>query len=391
MYLTCKKYSILCVDATTARRHYVYDNDNNIHKMTNIDANHNHYAPIKLEILSKWLPPSALSWLKDEENERIRQQRERDEDDDHLAFTASLFRNTTNDNDDELEWQRHRIRSWMTSATNPDGIFDWMEHDAVNSKDKDESIITDNNSDAVHVIYIMSDSSEGHGNTLWPSSRHVSNLLGNRETCRQVLSPLLKQKQGHDDDATTKHHPLLGLNFIELGAGAGVPSWTAMRCGARVVCTDQAVPDRIRCMAECAYRNYTDMCETDCTSNVMENAILARACPYNWGDTIDDVMSCLDKNEMFDVIVAADCCYMPLLQTKLLQSIKMLMSKEGVALLPFALHSNASDDDVWGVIERAKCVGFEVEILSPEQLNPTELGMDEKRSLVQTIRLTKEL
>ena len=68
-----------------------------------------------------------------------------------------------------------------------------------------------------------------------------------------------------------------------------------------------------------------------------------------------------------------------------------LLSKEGVALLPFALHSNASDDDVWGVIERAKCVGFEVEILSPEQLNPTDLGMDEKRSLVQTIRLTKEL
>ena len=61
-----------------------------------------------------------------------------------------------------------------------------------------------------------------------------------------------------------------------------------------------------------------------------------------------------------------------------------------MAIIPFALHSNASDDDVWGVVEKAKDMCFEVELLSHEQLNPTDLGMDENRSLVHTLRLTKQ-
>jgi uncharacterized protein (UPF0147 family) len=32
-----------------------------------------------------------------------------------------------------------------------------------------------------------------------------------------------------------------------------------MKCGARVVCTDQSIPDRIRCLAECAQRNLQDL------------------------------------------------------------------------------------------------------------------------------------
>lgn len=290
-------------------------------------------------------------------------------EDDDINYTASLFQSDA-DKEEELESLRHRIRYWKTSVDNPDGIFDWF-HDEHNDE-----------SDGVHVIYIMSDSSEGHGDLLWPSSRHISNLLGNKESCLQILSPLL-----HKEKST--QHPLLGLSFLELGSGAGVPSWTAMRCGARVVCTDQPVPDRIRCIAECAERNYKDMQRMVCDEEVLKNASAACACPYSWGESIDDVVQSLRRDEKFDVVVAADCCYMPHLHMKLLQSINMLMSQDGVALVPFALHGNASDEDVWGVVDKAKDLGFVVEILEPKQLTPSIVGMDMKRGLVQTVRLTR--
>jgi predicted nicotinamide N-methyase len=101
--------------------------------------------------------------------------------------------------------------------------------------------------------------------------------------------------------------------------------------------------------------------------------------------------SSLGPNEKFDVLVAADCCYMPLLQTKLLQSIDMLLSEVGVALLPFALHGNASDQEVWGILDRAEKLGFVAEVLEERQLTPSVIGMEDKRSLVQTVRLTRHI
>ena len=63
-----------------------------------------------------------------------------------------------------------------------------------------------------------------------------------------------------------------------------------MRCGARVVCTHLAVPDRMCCTAECACRNYTNMKEIGCKSDVIEFTFLARACLYIWGDAIKEVV-----------------------------------------------------------------------------------------------------
>ena len=40
------------------------------------------------------------------------------------------------------------------------------------------------------------------------------------------------------------------------GAGAGVPSWAAMKCGANIVCTDLSDTNRIRSLAECVERNF---------------------------------------------------------------------------------------------------------------------------------------
>lgn len=181
------------------------------------------------------------------------------------------------------------------------------------------------------------------------------------------------------------------MSFLELGAGAGVPSWTALRCGARVVCTDQASPDRIRSIAECGERNVREMEERSVDTETIAMAEMGRACPLDWGGPVDEVLACLDKGkkERFDVVVAADCCYMPWLQPMLLDSIYLLMSDRGVALVPFALHGNAKDEDVWGVVDRAKERGFQVQILEPKQLTPPNAGMEPEQALVQTVRLTK--
>jgi len=186
-------------------------------------------------------------------------------------------------------------------------------------------------------------------------------------------------------------HPLFGLAFLELGAGAGVPSLTALRCGARVVCTDQASPDRIRSIAECAERNLREMKETGTDEEIVTMAENGRACALDWGGPIDEVLKCLDKDkrEQFDVVVAADCCYMPWLQPKLLDSIYLLMADHGVALVPFALHGNAKDEDVLGIVDLAKERGFQVQMLEPKQLTPPNPGMEPKQALVQTLRLTK--
>jgi predicted nicotinamide N-methyase len=125
-------------------------------------------------------------------------------------------------------------------------------------------------------------------------------------------------------------------------------------------------------------------------NDVLRYAERTRAYPYDWGSSVDEITSALNNDELFDVVVAADCCYMPWLQPKLLDSIQMLMSDRGVALIPFALHGNAADDDVWAIVDRAREKGFHVEVLEPKQLTPPNPGMESKQALVQTVRLTKQ-
>ena len=95
---------------------------------------------------------------------------------------------------------------------------------------------------------------------------------------------------------------------------------------------------------------------------------------------VDEVTKALSKDgdEPFDIIIAADCMYMPWLHKELLTSIDMLLSDRGVALMPFALHGNTDDNEVMEV-DRAKDKGFEVEMLAEAQLTPPSEGMEAKQ------------
>ena len=308
-------------------------------------ANKTDDAPLKLSELRNRLDAGTYAWL--EKHDEISNDCTPEEDE---ARAASRLLFEARDDDEEV-----RVLRWSSSKQNSDG-FGGYDCYANENETKDDEIVT--------VKYILSTSSGGHGDDIWAASRHLSNLLADSIKC----STLIQTPQSDS-------HPLLGKKLLELGAGGGIPSMTAYKRGATVVCTDQAIPDRIRCLAEAAERNYRDAGKAESI----------RVFPYSWGDNflLDD------GKQTFDVIVAADCVYYPRVHNVLLQSIHMLMADDGVALLPFALHGNTDDDNVWGIVDTAKAMGFVVEQLESAQLSPQIKTMDPKRGLVHMLRLTR--
>ena len=235
------------------------------------------------------------------------------------------------------------------------------------------------------------------------SARHIANVLANPISCAQVLNvPYNDEGDADNDDDERQEHPLWGKAFVELGSGAGVPSWTALKCGARVVSTDLASANRIRCLAESLERNYRTMQREAATMTTtqqpeeatvrrrLHQAAQARAVPCPWGKPVDTVLAC-NAGQRFDVVVAADCCYQPLSHHDLLDTMDQLLREDdgAVALVPFALHGNTTDASVWSIVTKAEEQGFVVEHLPTTQLHPPCVGMEAKQGLVHTLRLTR--
>ena len=427
---------------------------------------------LPLHHLQKRLTASTYAWLVQEEEKEQNIQKELE--DDEAAIATAMFTQwydekfskkslDCNNNEDDAEGGEdhdeedsvfQRVHEWCSSRMNPDGIGgtneiqieqniqEQNEHEESFANNKTDSSGTNNDvlsfsssSSSLKIKYILSEASGGHGDDLWAASRHIANVFAYEDKCRQLFT------FDHDTSATTNenyqqrrqhqnhhHHPLKGLDFIELGAGGGVPSWIAMKCGARVICTDQSIPNRIRCIAECAQRNLQDMKLEEIRSSGEElkeeeeklfYAEQVKAHPYDWGESVDDIISIINtdnnhsstrnqtqdtnndndcnnnKNrnnpiKLFDIIVAADCIYMPEYHKPLLTSIhKLLSPSTGIALLPFALHGNTKDENVWSIVDVAKEMGFCVDVLESHQLTPQGAYMDSKRALVNMLRLTK--
>jgi len=343
-------------------------------------------AALPLSELRPWISKETFLWI--EQADKKEAEFKKVMDDEGADAVAGLFDN----DDDEDDAITDRVQSWSSSLVNPNGIGGYQGNDGtgevtgVNEEEQEEG--------SLRVLFVLSESWEGFGGLLWASARHVANILADEGKCRRLLEPLLKQRvvQGEEEE---KGHPLLGASFLELGAGAGVPSWTAMWCGARVVCTDLSKENRVRCMAESIERNWRELQKAKSLNSddtILLNARKARSCPHDWGTPIDRVAQALneDGSERFDVIVAADCLYMPAFHSELLDSIDRLLSNRGVALLPFALHGNTDDTSVWGIVDIAKQKGFSVETLDSQQLIPSYNGMGSKQGLVHTLRLVKK-
>lgn len=331
--------------------------------------------PLPLVELKPWVSADTYEWLRnyDAEQAAFRRQCEEENPAPHLFATDD-----DSDDDDGAE----RVQCWTSSPTRPDGVGGFQEReDAADGAPRDDEGA--DRRDAVSVLFILSESYDGFGDTLWSSARHVANLMADPARCREAFG-------WPEEGAPATRHPLSGRSFVELGAGGGVPSWTAVRCGARAVSTDLANPDRIRCMAECLARNHRALARRGADAERLATAALARAAPLPWGTPVEQVLA-LNGGARFDALVAADCCYLPWCHDDMLDTIDGLLDAErGVALVPFAMHGNTDDDDVWGIVGRAEAKGFAVERLPARQLTPPGRGMEAKQGLVHMLRLTRK-
>eukprot|EP00977_Amphora_coffeiformis_P012026 scaffold2968_cov172-Amphora_coffeaeformis.AAC.2 len=290
-----------------------------------------------------------------------------------------------------------RIQEWTSSLTNPDGYGGFesraAETTAATPEAKDETKANvDDGANDVTVKFILSgDVWQGFGNQVWAASRHLANLLADPVKCRLLLDPFLSNLPDGASSSSLDKHPLKGICVCELGTGAGIPSWTAMRRGARVVALDQAIPGRIRAVAEGAQRNWQDL-KSDQDGGPFHQPMVF---PYDWGNPVEDISALLQQQggqDQFDVLVAADCLFMPWFHSEILESIDLLLSNRGVAILTFPLHGNVEDEQIWSFVDQANEKGYTTDQpFPPFQLTPQSADMHLRQALVYTLRLRKQV
>lgn len=140
--------------------------------------------------------------------------------------------------------------------------------------------------------YCVSDAATGHGDAVWASAEHL---------------------------ATRVHHGhinVAGLRVLECGAGAGLPSIACARQGASVVATDAPTAASIFSLA----------------LSGIKYGFTVR--PLRWGNSLD---------QLFDLILVADCIYDPASHVALLTTIKRSLKPTAQAIVAFAFHGNAPD------------------------------------------------
>jgi predicted nicotinamide N-methyase len=146
-----------------------------------------------------------------------------------------------------------------------------------------------------------------------------------------------------------------GQSVLELGAGSGLIGMVGARLGAeRVVITDG---DQIS--VDLAAGNLE---ENGYTSEEGGRTVATRLL-WGKGEHSDAFKSnaSLFPTEGFNIIVAADVMYKPILPPLLFETIKMMLAKDGVALICHILRAGVTQDIV---VQAGKDAGFTIEKLT---------------------------
>lgn len=173
--------------------------------------------------------------------------------------------------------------------------------------------------------YYASQDMSGHGDAIWSSGELVAS---------RILDKTIDVE---------------GLRVLECGAGTGLPSIAASRRGARlVVATDAPTPASIYCLS--------------LSGKIHKFEVR----PLLWGNS-------LIEHEKFDLVVAADCIYNPQHHASLLRTIRnSLADANSRALVAFAFHGNAPDEQILEFFALAEISGFDVRYEGATQMRPTE-------------------
>ena len=201
-------------------------------------------------------------------------------------------------------------------------------------------------------------SQRGHGDVIWAAAEYSAEALVDGAIAGLV-------------------GPLPGRRVLEVGAGVGLPSCAALRCGADVVASD--LPDLWRLLA--------------LASSLALNQKVggadhgpkgrAQVVGHAWGESCD----ALCAEGRFDLVICCDCLYIPSLHRPLVQTLAGCLAEAGVAFVCFSLHGNAPDEEVLGFFDAARERGFDADLFGERQLPPRCVNVAPKRSYVYAYTL----
>jgi EEF1A N-terminal glycine/lysine methyltransferase len=124
-----------------------------------------------------------------------------------------------------------------------------------------------------------------------------------------------------------------GANVLEFGAAAGLPSIVAGKLGAKLVCaSDFPSPPVI----------------TTLEKNIIANNVdsIVKVVPHIWSEDVSPILT-LNKDEKYDIILAAECLWKHDSHPLLLQSILDTIKPNGILILTYSHHIpglEAADD-----------------------------------------------
>eukprot|EP00929_Paragymnodinium_shiwhaense_P106950 TRINITY_DN72865_c0_g1_i1.p1 TRINITY_DN72865_c0_g1~~TRINITY_DN72865_c0_g1_i1.p1 ORF type:complete len:331 (-),score=47.09 TRINITY_DN72865_c0_g1_i1:199-1191(-) len=209
---------------------------------------------------------------------------------------------------------------------------------------------------------------QGHGDVVWAAAEYTADVFWTGK----ALQLIPKAQTGG----------FSACRVLEVGAGVGLPSATALRCGANVLCTDLESAVRLRALATTLALNLTLREANDSTRSTST----ARVAAHNWGSDCSKLVAAGKA----DFIVCCDCLYMPEFHTALLDTFTGCLADDGVVFICFSLHGNAPDDAVFSFFDVASGRGFSVEKFEETQMPSRCSNMPLKRSYVYAYTLRRQ-
>eukprot|EP00455_Lapot_gusevi_P017868 TRINITY_DN1965_c0_g1_i1.p1 TRINITY_DN1965_c0_g1~~TRINITY_DN1965_c0_g1_i1.p1 ORF type:complete len:235 (-),score=41.86 TRINITY_DN1965_c0_g1_i1:143-847(-) len=129
---------------------------------------------------------------------------------------------------------------------------------------------------------------------------------------------------------------------LEFGAGAGLPSITAVKLGAAKVCAcDFPAPTVLDTLRR----------------NIRENDVDITVVPHIWGEDVTPLLEVID-NRKYDIILASECVWKPDAHIDLFKSVKECINTGGFLMLSYAHHIPTLQGEYDQFIDYCEQAGF---------------------------------